>query len=325
MTNPKVRQPMDRAIVVMVFHRVPDIAGFAGWVSRLRGTALDAPGCLTMLDSVHEDPLFDFAIAAIFSQEDLLHRWLDSAPLSSALRDGAAMGFLRATQDLVLVPNRELPSGVAAFRLSVTPGKRPAFLAAQRRMTTTASDFAGYQGSALFAPEATDEWLPVIRFRTDRQLADWLSSPARAEALPDLRSLLTRDISEMTSINTFGTTVRTQDNRTLVTPKWKSSMLVLLLLYPIVMVLSRFFTPLLDHLQTPPWLEVSVGQILSVAILTWLLMPFTARGFRRWLDPVDGAGWRIGLAGAAAVLALYLINLTLFATVPWLQYWEHSG
>lgn len=54
-------------------------------------------------------------------------------------------------------------------------------------------------------------------------------------------------------------------------------------------------------------------------------MPLTARGFRRWLDPVDGTGWRIGLAGAAAVVALYVLSLVLFATVPWLQYWNHPG
>lgn len=316
---------MDRAIVVMVFHRVPDVARFAEWVAWLRRIALEAEGCLTMLDSVHDDAVFDLAVAAIFSDENSLHRWLDGEPFASALCDGEAKGFLRSTQDLVLVPDRELPSGVAAFRLSVTPGKRLSFLAAQRRMTTTASDFAGYQGAALFAPEATDEWLTVVRFRTDRQLADWLSSPARAEALPDLRSLLTRDFSEMTSINTFGTTVRTQGNATSVTPKWKSSLLVLLLLYPTVMVLTRFFNPLLDRVQAPPWLAVSVSQILSVAILTWLLMPFTARGFRRWLDPVDGTGWRIGLAGTAAAVALYVVNLVLFATVPWLQYWNHPG
>lgn len=316
---------MDRAIVVMVFHRVPDVAGFAGWVSRLGQIALDADGCLTILSSVHDDPIFDFAVAVIFSDEDLLHRWLDSAEVAAGLREGEALGFLRSTQDLVLVPDRELPSGVAAFRLSVTPGMRPSFLAAQRRMTATGSDFAGFQGAALFAPEATDEWLTVMRFRTDRQLADWLSSPRRVEALPDLRSLLTRDFSETTSINAFGTTVRTQDNNMLVTPKWKSSALVLLLLYPIVMVLTRFFNPLLDRVQTPPWLAVCLGQVAGVAILTWLLMPFTARRFRRWLDPVEGAGWHVGLAGAAVVVALYAINLALFATVPWLQYWVHPG
>ncbi|MGD9618846.1 MAG: antibiotic biosynthesis monooxygenase [Mycolicibacterium sp.] len=316
---------MDRAIVVMVFHRVSDVAGFAQWVSQLRRVALDAPGCRIMLDSVHEDPIFDFAVAAIFSEEELLHRWLDSSGLAEALLDGEARGFLRSTQDLVLVPDRELPSGVAAFRLSVTPGNYASFLAAQQRMTATGATFAGYQGTALFAPEATDEWLTVMRFRTDRQLADWLSSPQRVEELPGLRSLLTRDFSEMSSINTFGTTVRTQDNKTLVTPKWRSTLLVLLLLYPTVMVLTRFFNPLLDRVQAPPWLAVSVGQIVSVAILTWLLMPFAASRFRRWLDPVDGKGWRIGLAGAAAVVVLYMIVLALFATVPWLQYWNHPG
>ncbi|GJF09063.1 antibiotic biosynthesis monooxygenase [Mycolicibacterium cyprinidarum] len=316
---------MDRAIVVMVFHRVPDVVAFGAWVSQLRRIALEAEGCRTMLDSVHGDPIFDFAVAAFFSDEELLHQWLDGDALAAALRDGEARGFLRSTQDLVLIPDRELPSGVAAFRLSVTPAKDPLFLAAQQRIATTLSNFAGWQGAALFAPDTTDEWLTLIRFRTDRQLNDWLSSPARAEALPDLRSLLTRDVSEMTSINTFGTTVRTQDNTTQVTPKWKSSLLVLLLLYPIAMVLTLILNPLFNRVQAPPWLTVSVSQILSVAILTWLLMPFTARRFRRWLDPVHGAGWRIGLAGTAAVIALYMIHLTLFATVPWLQYWDRAG
>lgn len=214
---------------------------------------------------------------------------------------------------------------MAAFRLSVTPGNHASFLAAQRRMTATGSEFAGYQGTALFAPEATDEWLTVMRFRTDRQLADWLSSPERVQALPDLRSLLTRDFSEMTSINTFGTTVRTQDNQTLVTPKWKSSLLVLLLLYPVSMVLSRFLQPLLDRAHAPPWLAVAVNEIIAVAVLTWLLIPVTASRFRHWLDPVDGRGWRISLAGAAAVVALYVVSLALFATVQWLQYWNHPG
>ena len=316
---------MDRAIVVMVFHRVSDIAGFSEWVARLRRVALDAEGCRIMLDSVHDDPIFDLAVAVIFSEEELLHRWLDGTALAGALRDGEARGFLRSAQDLVLVPDRELPSGVAAFRLSVTPGMRQSFLAAQQRMTATGAEFAGYQGTALFAPEATDEWLTVMRFRTDRQLADWLSSPERVQALPDLRSLLTRDFSEMTSINTFGTTVRTQDNKALVTPKWKSSLLVLLLLYPVSMVLSRFLQPLLDRAHSPPWLAVAVNEIVAVAVLTWLLMPVTARLFRRWLDPVDGRGWRIGLAGAAAVVALYAVALALFATVQWLQYWNHPG
>jgi uncharacterized protein len=50
-----------------------------------------------------------------------------------------------------------------------------------------------------------------------------------------------------------------------------------------------------------------------------------SRPFRRWLDPVDGAGARISLAGAAAVVMLYAVTLILFATVRELQFWDYAG
>ena len=43
---------------------------------------------------------------------------------------------------------------------------------------------------------------------------------------------------------------------------------------------------------------------------------------RRWLDPVDGAGLRISLRGAAVAVIVYAASLTAFATVEWLQYWK---
>ena len=43
---------------------------------------------------------------------------------------------------------------------------------------------------------------------------------------------------------------------------------------------------------------------------------------RRWLDPVDGAGLRISLRGAAVAVIVYAASLTVFATVEWLQYWK---
>ena len=44
---------------------------------------------------------------------------------------------------------------------------------------------------------------------------------------------------------------------------------------------------------------------------------------RRWLDPVDGAGPAVTLRGAAVVVAVYAVTLTIFATVTWLQFWDY--
>jgi antibiotic biosynthesis monooxygenase (ABM) superfamily enzyme len=149
-----------------------------------------------------------------------------------------------------------------------------------------------------------------------------LQSAERDAALPGLRSSLAKGFSAVSSTTPFATTVRIQGGRTLMTPNWKSAMLVLLVLYPTVMLLSRFFIPVLDHAGAGPWLALWVSQIASVSALQWFLMPRVTRPFRTWLDPVDGAGLRITALGAAVVIVGYGLTLTLFASVKWLQYWD---
>jgi hypothetical protein len=100
-------------------------------------------------------------------------------------------------------------------------------------------------------------------------------------------------------------------------------MLVLLALYPTVMLLSRFLGPVLADLGAGPWLSMWLSQIVSVGLLTWVLMPAVTGWFRRWLDPVDGAGVRVSLIGAGVIVIGYALTLTLFASVQWLQFWDY--
>jgi hypothetical protein len=120
----------------------------------------------------------------------------------------------------------------------------------------------------------------------------------------------------------FATTVRTENGRTLMTPDWKSAMVVLLVLYPIVMILSRFLGPVLDGWGAEPWFVVWLSNVVSVSALQWWLMPSISRPFRRWLDPVDGASVRISVIGAGVIVVGYALTLVVFATVKWLQYWD---
>lgn len=202
-------------------------------------------------------------------------------------------------------------------------GRVDEFASAQAALVDVSAGFAGYEGTVVVPASAPGEWLSLIRFRTDRQLAAWLGSRQRAEALPSLRSTLEKDFSTMSSTTPLGTTVRTSNGKTVMTPNWKSAMLVLLVLYPTVMVLSRFFGPTLDAIGAEPWLALWVSQIVSVSAMQWWLVPAVARPFRRWLDPVDGAGWRISVIGGATIVALYVATLAVFASVKWLQFWDY--
>lgn len=204
----------------------------------------------------------------------------------------------------------------------VDVGKEAEFLAAHTALTDAARRFSGYEGTSVFPPGPTGEWRSLIRFRTEPQLSDWLQSPERAAVLPPVRSSLVRDFAVFAQTTPWGTTVRRVNGTTAVTPGWKTAMLLLMVLYPMVMLQSRFVAPVIGGLGAEPWLAVWLGQVLSVALMQWWVMPTVSSWCRRWLDPVDGAGLRVSLRGAAIAVTVYAVSWTLFATVDWLQYWQ---
>ena len=92
-------------------------------------------------------------------------------------------------------------------------------------------------------------------------------------------------------------------------------MLVLLCLYPTVMLLSMWLSPVLKHLGVGQSLSVFIGNVISIALLQWVLVPAVSRPFRRWLDPIDGASGRVSLAGATAIAIAYGALLVVFPLV----------
>jgi antibiotic biosynthesis monooxygenase (ABM) superfamily enzyme len=89
-------------------------------------------------------------------------------------------------------------------------------------------------------------------------------------------------------------------------PAWKQALAVLFGLYPTLMVLS-LLNPLMRSLSFPA--RMLVGNILSVALLTWLVMPGTTRLLGFWLNS-HRDGWKheaLGLLTVAGTLAGFAI------------------
>lgn len=311
------------ATAITILHRPGDPVGFDQWLAALRRTAVAADGFVEAVISLHTDERLDCALAVTFRTEGLLDAWLDGSVRAEVLRDGAGRGFRRAATDLVVVEGALPPPGLAVFQHTVATGRDADFAAAQGELTEVSSTFAGYEGTVVLPPGASGEWTSMIRFRTERLLGAWLKSTERLSSLSGLRSTLARDFSTASETTPFGTTVRIEDGRAELTPSWKSAMLVLLVLYPIVMLLSRFLAPELHDLGAQPWLATWLGLVVSVSALQWALMPFAAARMRRWLDPVDGAGRAVSLRGAAVIAVGYAVTFAIFDNVVWLQYWHH--
>ncbi|MGN7777955.1 antibiotic biosynthesis monooxygenase [Mycolicibacterium sp. 22603] len=307
---------------ILVFHPGGD-GPFGDWADTMVESASAAPGHIAAWVSVAEEP-FEPAVAVHFGTSAAVDDWLDSAQCAEVMRAGAALGWRSAAPALLLDGVSPPPPGIGAFRHQLVAGRLDEFLESQSVLTAAARGFSGYEGTSLFV-QGNEEALSVLRFRTDRQLVGWTSSRQRETALPSLRSSLRVDFAAESGTTAFGTTVRTDGGRVVMTPNWKSAMLVLLVLYPTVMLLSRFLGPQLDRSGAAPWLALWLSQVASVILMQWWLMPWASKPFRRWLDPVDGSGRRTNVAGAAVIALVYAVTLWLFGAVRWLQYWDYAG
>ena len=267
-------------------------------------------------------------MALVFDSEQALHGWLDSAQWAQALKMAAENGIRREFSDLVIVEGQTPPTGVALFRHKVDDTNVTGFIDAQRTLMDLNAAAPGYEFAVLFGPrrleDGTEEWNAVLKFRTDESLGAWVESPDRAQALTQLRSHLSEEYSASFEHNTFGSIMRVTDGKPTVTPEWKVAMMVLLVLYPTVMTLSRFVGPVLDDWGADPWLSMWLSQILSVSLLTYALMPLATWAFGFWLDPARGSSVKVSVAGAIAVGVLYALTLTVFASVRWLQFWDYA-
>lgn len=306
---------------VTVFHRTPDPAAFLDWASGIDSAASGFVGFVDAQAVAPQARELDWAAAVTFDHEEQLHAWLDSAQRADLFETGESHGFRRASSDLTLVQGC-LPPGVAVFGHTVAPDRDRHFEDAQARLAARIASFSGFEGSAVLGPRDNGRWFAVLRFRTEHQLDEWMRSRERMEALPELRSELTEDFT-VTRSTSFGSIVRLQDGKARITPAWKTAMLILLVLYPTVMTISRFLGPVLVERGTPIWLSTWLSQIVSVGLLTWLLMPAVTKRFRRWLDPVDGSTTAVTVVGAAVVLVAYGLTLALFGSVRWLQFYDY--
>ena len=94
-------------------------------------------------------------------------------------------------------------------------------------------------------------------------------------------------------------------------PDWKTALLVLLGLYPIVAIELLYLNPLLVGLA--PALGIFIGNVLSVAATSFLTMPFLVRAFDWWLFADTKADGRTNATGLAILAAIFAAEIGLVA------------
>src|SRR5262249_13641551 len=147
-------------------------------------------------------------------------------------------------------------------------------------------------------------------FDDDMSLRSWLDSPVRGQWIAQLRTQASN--FEVNALpEGFGPWFAGLSRRTeAAPPSWKMALTVLLALYPTVMGLTIFPWPYTIHLGYA--LAMLIGNILSVSILQWALMPLLIRLLGPWLKANPHEQSARSYSGLLLILAVLAILVTLF-------------
>jgi antibiotic biosynthesis monooxygenase (ABM) superfamily enzyme len=184
------------------------------------------------------------------------------------------------------------------------PGMEGRYREWAARMQQAQARYPGYRGMYLQPPgPGGTHWITMLRFASTEQLNAWLAAPERAAMLEEARAFIEGE--ELTRLATsFPGWVRIDPETGKGPPDWKTALLVLLGLYPIVALELLYLNPLLTGLV--PALGIFIGNVLSVAATSFLTMPALVRTFDWWLFPgtkPDDSATATGLAILAALFA----------------------
>lgn len=146
------------------------------------------------------------------------------------------------------------------------------------------SRFPGSQGTTILRPnEDRNEYLAIAQFDSAEHLAAWIDSAERAAWLAKLEAIdvCRESVSTLAGMERWFTLPGSGAGA--LPPRYKTAVLVLLGLYPLVMLLNLVLKPLLAGLPGP--LQVLASLVVSVALMVWLVLPWLTRVFSGWLHP----------------------------------------
>ena len=290
---------------VVISHRVKvgREADYAAWRASIN-TAVEQYDGFDGLEEIRprDGAQDDWVIVFRFTSAAQLAAWLSSDERRALLADVESL-IEDSHEQVVATPQEADEPQTIVISERVRPGREEDYRAWQSGITAAASRFPGYVGGERFppVPGVQDEWVYMLRFATSEQLDGWLSSAERQRWRDKAEPLLEHVDIQRVAAGLGGWFPIRADRGEQPPPDWKQAMAVLLAMYPTVMMLMIFISPLLE--SAPEAADMFVRAFMNVVILTWLLMPLVNKMLKPWLYPRHRvATW----AGTCGVWAIYM-------------------
>ncbi|MEI6828985.1 MAG: antibiotic biosynthesis monooxygenase [Synechococcaceae cyanobacterium ELA445] len=174
-------------------------------------------------------------------------------------------------------------SYVAVTR-QVRPGQEAAFEESLRGMLAEAEAFEGYVGGEVHVPSRRHgPWHLVLRFETPEQFRTWEDS-APCQRWIERANALSSQPPTVVRGNALEAWVALPElPAAQPPPKWKTTLLSALGLYPLILLVPGLLGPITVQLPAP--LRTLLNLAVMMPLMSWVVMPQVSRLFRRWLYP----------------------------------------
>lgn len=296
---------------------------FASWQARYAVTVSKFPGFIStdMIPPPVDKPEEPWTIIVNFESREFLTAWQRSPERGEILGevlpllDSGEFGETIRTDGEGVIPETHVTEVIFS---KVKPGMADRYREWASRIQSAQAKYPGYRGMYLQPPAGgkNGHWTSILRYDTPGHLEAWMNAPERKVLLEETREFI--ESEELMRLATaFPGWVPIDPMTGQGPPNWKTAMLVLLGLFPIVMLEMKFLSPILAGWNIHASLGTFIGNSISVALTSFLTMPLFVRWFGWWLFP-KGNSAAITTRGVSILCLLFAFEvLTLWKLLPW--------
>jgi antibiotic biosynthesis monooxygenase (ABM) superfamily enzyme len=228
----------------------------------------------------------EWTIVLNFRSQDELTAWQRSTQRAKILGEAVPLfegGTLGEVAQSDRPGEQPGPNVTEVILSKIKPGMDDTYREWAVRIQAAQANYPGYRGMYLQPPAEKDGfWTTIIRYDTTEQLEAWMSAPERAELLRESRVFIEHE--QLTRLATsFPGWVPINPMTGKGPPNWKTALLVVLGLFPIVMLEMRFLSSILASFGLRASLATFISNSISVAGTTFVTMPLFIRWFGWWL------------------------------------------
>jgi antibiotic biosynthesis monooxygenase (ABM) superfamily enzyme len=263
----------------------------------------------------------EWTIVLNFRSQDELAAWQRSSERAELVGDaiplleGGSLGEVARLDRPGEPPGQNVTEVIFS---KIKPGMDDTYREWAVRIQAAQAKYSGYGGMYLQPPAENDgPWTTIIRFDTAEHLEAWMEAPERKELLAESKAFIDQE-QLMRLATSFPGWVPINPVTGKGPPNWKTALLVVLGLFPIVMLEMRFLSPILAWMGLHASLATLIGNMISVAGTTFLTMPLCIRWFGWWLFTEEKTPRWITPVGLGFMAGLFAVEVgALWYLLPW--------